>query len=186
MEQLDLLRFIVGALEELGIAYMVVGSYASGAYGEPRFTQDIDVVVELTTEQLDGLLARLPADEFYVSREAAVAAIQSAGQFNVIHPESGVKIDFMIPGSDAWARQELSGRVRLELLSGVEAYAARPEDVIIAKLGYYREGGSEKHLRDIAGMLKVSGASIDRAYVEKWAADFGLTQEWQAVLKRIA
>src|SRR5438477_9193339 len=102
VEQTDLLKFIAITLDELDIPYMVVGSYASGAYGDPRFTQDIDIVVDMAATQLDALIARLPPKDFYVSADAARDAIRSTGQFNVIHPESGNKIDFMIARSDAW------------------------------------------------------------------------------------
>jgi hypothetical protein len=67
----------------------------------------------------------------------------------------------------------------------VTAFVASPEDVIIGKMLYYREGGSEKHLRDITGILKVSGDQVDRAYVARWAAELGVTEIWQAVLRRL-
>ena len=92
----------------------------------------------------------------------------------------------MIPRDDAWSRQQMSGRTSRTLLGGHDAYVARPEDVILSKMLYYREGGSEKHLRDITGMLKVSGDIIDKAYVEKWARDMGVLDIWQAILNRLA
>lgn len=185
MEQGDLVKSIVRTLEELHIPYMVVGSFASGVYGEPRFTQDIDVVVELSPEQVDQLIGRLPENEYYVSRDAAMAAVQSAGQFHVIHPESGNKIDFMIARQDHWGREQLRRRVRLELLSGLEAFTARAEDVIISKMLYYQTGGSEKHLRDITGMFKVCGEQIDRTYIQNWAEKLGVSDVWDAIERRL-
>ena len=111
MEQTDLLKLIATTLDALHVPYMVVGSYASGAYGDPRFTQDIDIVVDLTAAQLDELISRLPSDDFYVSREAALEAIRDAGQFNIIHPESGNKIDFMIARKDAWGQEQMRRRI---------------------------------------------------------------------------
>lgn len=165
---------------------MVVGSYASGAYGDPRFTQDIDIVIDPKPAQLDALIARLPPDNFYVSPEAAHQAVRSGGQFNVIHPESGNKIDFMIARTDPWGQEQLRRRVKLELLIGVEAFAARPEDVILAKLQFYKEGGSEKHMRDITSMFKVSGEEIDREYIERWVDRLDVREQWQAVLQRLS
>lgn len=185
MEQPELVKFIVGMLDELGVPYAVVGSYASAAYGEPRFTQDVDIVVDLAPHDVDQLIARLPSDDFYVSREAALQAIRSGGQFNAIHPESGNKIDFMISPRDAWGRQQLGRRIRLELLPGFEAYIARPEDIIISKMLYYREGGSEKHLRDITGILKISGDQVDQQDVKKWADELGVSEIWEAILARL-
>ncbi|MEO6436264.1 MAG: hypothetical protein ABIP55_10975 [Tepidisphaeraceae bacterium] len=185
MEQADLVRFVVATLEDLHVPYMVVGSFASGAYGEPRFTQDIDIVIDLQPDQVDTLMARLPPSDFYMSRDAALAAIGSNGQFNVIHPESGNKIDFLIARQDPWGREQLRRRVRIELLNGLDAFAARPEDVIVAKLLYYQEGGSEKHLRDITGMFKLTPDGIDRAYVRQWATQLGVLDAWEAVERRL-
>ncbi|MEA2709883.1 MAG: hypothetical protein QOF78_2484 [Phycisphaerales bacterium] len=185
MEQLDLLSFAIATLESLNIPYMVVGSYASGAYGDPRFTRDIDIVVQLAANDVEKLIERLPPSEFYISREAALVAVASGGQFNVIHPESAGKIDFMIARSDAWGQEQLRRRQRIELLTGLHAFTARPEDVIIAKLMFYQEGGSEKHMRDITSMFGVSGNEIDRAYIERWVQQLGLTSEWDSVLARI-
>jgi predicted nucleotidyltransferase len=186
VEQTDLLRFTVETLERLGITYMIVGSYASGAYGEPRLTQDIDIVIDIDWPQARQLCAAFPPAEFYVSLEAALqAARQPGAQFNVLHPSSGNKIDFMIARRDAWGIGQLSRRQRMQLLPGREGYAARPEDIIIAKMLYYHEGGSEKHLRDIAGILKVSGDIVDREYVAGWAERLDLADIWRAILGRI-
>ena len=186
MEQPELLRFIIEQLEQLAIQYMVVGSYASSAYGETRFTNDIDIVVEMSADQLRALIAKLPAQDFYVSEEAALAALRAKGQFNVIHPESGNKIDFMVARADAWGREQLRNRQRIELLTGLDVFAARPEDIILSKMLYYSEGGSEKHLRDITGIFRASGANIDRGYVQRYAQELGLLDVWDAVLKRIS
>jgi predicted nucleotidyltransferase len=175
----------VDILEEQGITYLLVGSLASGAYGEPRLTHDIDVVVELRPDQAAKLCKAFPSPEYYVSEKAAQEAVAAGGQFNVIHPASGNKIDFMIARRDAWGRSQISRRRREQILPGRPGYTAAPEDVILGKLWYYHEGGSEKHLRDIAGMLQVSGDEIDKEYINHWAQQLGLTEHWQAVLDRL-
>jgi hypothetical protein len=154
-------------------------------YGEPRLTQDIDVVIAPDVSQLDQLCAAFPDNDFYVSKEAAREALNRRGQFNVLDPSSGNKIDFMIAGSDAWGLEQLKRREHLKLLPDFEGFAARPEDVIISKMLYYQEGGSEKHLRDIAGMMKMSGARIDQTYIQKWAQDLELMEIWNAVIARL-
>jgi hypothetical protein len=169
----------------LGITYMIVGSYASGSYGEPRMTQDIDIVIDLQASQIDALCAAFPPPEFYVSEDAARQALQHRSMFNVLHPDTGTKIDLIIVKDQEHSRQELARRHRVELIPGRQAFAARPEDVIIAKMAFYAEGGSEKHLRDIAGMLKISAADIDRAYIDDWARRLNLMDVWQAVLARV-
>src|SRR5688572_16767899 len=117
---------------------MIVGSFASSAHGEPRLTQDIDIVIDPTAAQLDQLCAAFPADTYYVSPDAARDALSRRTQFNVIHPDSWNKIDFMIARADAWGRAQVARRALIPILPNREAYVAKPEDVIIAKLLYYR------------------------------------------------
>ncbi len=185
MEQSELLRRVVEILEEQEITYLLVGSLASGVYGEPRLTHDIDIVIELRPDQVARLCESFPASDYYVSQQAAREAVARGGQFNVIHPASGNKIDFMIARQDAWGRSQISRRRREQILPGRPGYTAAPEDVILGKLWYYREGGSEKHLRDIAAMLQVSGGEIDKEYIHHWARQLGLTEPWQAILDRL-
>lgn len=185
MNQAELLRYVVDALEDQRLTYMVVGSFASATYGEPRLTHDIDIVLRLPIDAVDRLCGAFPAPEFYVSQSAAREAVRTGGQFNVIHPSSGNKIDFMIARDDAWGHSQLARRARKPILPDRETFVAAPEDVILAKLCYYREGGSEKHLRDIAGMLRISGEEIDLEYIAHWTQPLGLTQQWQVVLDRL-
>ncbi len=184
MNQAELLRYLVETFEALGIDYMISGSQASIYYGEPRFTQDIDVVADVTPAHLPGLLERFPFPEFYLSEDAVREAIQVRGQFNIIHPGSGLKIDVLLVKQTPYDRLEFERRQRQPLLPGTEAYFARPEDVIIYKMLYFREGRSERHLRDIASMLRISGPEIDIGYVGEWARQLGLGDIWEAVHRR--
>ena len=182
MNQADLLRYLVDVLEQLGIDYMITGSQASIYYGEPRFTQDIDVVVDLKPQHLAALVGRFPSTEFYLSEEAAREAISTRGQFNIIHPASGMKIDVVVKKDTPYDRVEFERRQRQPILPGKDAYFARAEDVILYKMIYFREGGSERHLRDIAGILRISRSEIDIEYVTEWAQRLGLTDIWKAIL----
>jgi hypothetical protein len=186
LEQPELLQFAVAALERLGLPYMIVGSVASGAYGEPRLTRDIDIVVELAESHVDPLCREFPSDDFYVSPDAILDAVHRGGQFNIINPTSANKIDFMVARHDDWGREQMRRRTRVQLLPSYQGFAAQPEDIIISKLIYFQEGGSEKHLRDIAGMIRVSGDRIDRAYLERWVEKLGLVDEWKAVQARLS
>jgi hypothetical protein len=125
MEQPELFRYTLDLLERLQITYFVVGSFASMAYGEPRSTLDIDIVIQPTEAQLDSLLDAYPDSDFYVSREAAREALKRRGQFNVIRPDSGNKIDFMIARGDTWSTEQIAGRRRMKLLPDREGFAAR-------------------------------------------------------------
>jgi hypothetical protein len=185
VDQPELLRYTFEKLEGLGLIYFVVGSYASLLYGEPRFTQDIDIVVDLPAESIDAFCAAFPSPEFYLSADAVRDAVVRRFQFNVLHPASGNKIDFILARTDAWGRAQMSRRQRVRMLPDREGYAAKPEDVIIGKLLYYAEGGSEKHLRDIAGILGISGDAVDRSDVAEWAEQLGVGEVWRAVLAKV-
>src|SRR4051812_36900929 len=123
----------------MGMPYMIVGSFASGAYGEPRMTHDIDIVIEPSPTQLEELSDAFSPVDFYVSHEAAREALRAGGQFNVLDPTSANKIDFMIARADRWGREQMSRRERMLILPDQAGFAARPEDVIISKLLYYHE-----------------------------------------------
>jgi hypothetical protein len=184
--QTDLLRHALDVLEANAVPHMVVGSFASSSYGEYRFTNDIDIVVALTERHLPAFLAAFPDSEYYVSPDAVRHAIRQSFQFNILHTASGAKIDFILSRDDEWGRAQMARRQRILLLPYRAGYAAAPEDVILAKLWYFQEGKSDKHLRDITGMLRRSADRIDRADVEVWARKLGLEEAWAAVLQREA
>jgi hypothetical protein len=165
---------------------MVVGSFASSTYGEYRFTNDIDIVIALTERHVPALLAAFPDSEYYVSPDAIREAIRKSFQFNVLHTTSGAKIDFILSRDDEWGRAQMARRRRVLLLPDREASVAAPEDIILSKLWYFNEGKSDKHLRDITGMLRRSAGQIDRVDIEQWARKFGLEEAWAAVLQREA
>jgi hypothetical protein len=181
----DLLRFAVAVFELQGVPYMLVGSLASIAYGEPRLTNDIDIVADLKPIQVDAFCSAFPDGEFYVSLAAARDAVQRGHQFNVIHYASACKLDVMAPRRDAWGQSQLANRKRRKILPNLECYTASPEDVILGKLWYYQVGESEKHLRDIAGILQVSDAEVNRVYIAEWASRLNLVGEWQLILDRL-
>ena len=86
---------------------------------------------------------------------------------------------------DHWSKSQMQRRQRVTLFGSVEGFAASPEDVILSKLLYYFEGGSEKHLRDITGILSIQAEKIDRDYISQWATRLGVPDVWSAVLRRL-
>ena len=185
MEPSDLLRFVAGVLDDLGLRYFVTGSTATIFYGDPRFTNDIDVVVDLSAQHVADFCRRFPQDEFYVSESAAREAVLHRTQFNIIHPASGLKVDVIVPDSSAFNESRFARARRVNAASDLNAYFASPEDAIIKKMEYYREGGSEKHLRDIASVLTTSRGQIDTAYIDRWAGQMGLADLWSVIQARL-
>jgi hypothetical protein len=181
----ELLQRIVETLERLDVPYLVTGSVAAMAYGEPRLTNDIDIVAAIEERHIAALMAAFPPDEYYFSEEAIREAIRRRLQFNIIHPSSGLKVDVIIPKDTPFDTSRF-GRVRR--IKPAESYMARfaaPEDIIIMKMQYYRDGGSEKHLRDITGILKVSRDEVDLNYIAEWSGRLGVTDVWEMILKRV-
>ena len=176
----ELLRHLVSVLEELDIPYALAGSIASIAYGEPRATLDIDVVVELAESSIAALSQRFPAPDYYMDAEAAVDAVRRGSQFTIIHPSSGLKVD-VFPERDEVAVSQLARRRRMAALPGLTATFSPPEELILKKLIYYEAGGSDKHLRDIRAMLDVSADEIEQDRVTSWADRLGLADLWALV-----
>jgi len=177
----DLLRTVAQKLESLQIDYLITGSVASIMYGEPRFTNDIDIVIRIRQADVDAFCAAFPDSEFYVSEEAAREAVSRRSQFNVIHPTSGLKIDFMVATDDAFDQSRFDRARTLEIDEDVRVRFAAPEDVILRKLQYYAEGGSDKHLRDIAGILRLCETPVDLAYIDAWAVKLSVQAKWERV-----
>jgi hypothetical protein len=187
VEHSELLEKLAVTLDGLGVGYAVVGSTASIIYGEPRFTNDIDVVVGLEPQHVDSFCHAFPSPEFYLSRTAVESAIRQRFQFNVIHPSSGLKIDCIVAKRDEFDQGQLSRAMPVVKEGGsYPIRVASPEDVIVKKMEYFRLGESEKHVRDICGILKAQGDRIDRDYIRRWAERMELVELWDAVLARLA
>ncbi len=107
------------------------------------------------------------------------------GQFNIIHSASGLKVDIIIKQNTPFDSSRFRRSRRIYPAESYQANFASPEDVIIKKMEYYKEGGSEKHLRDIAGILKISGEMVDKDYIAEWSRQLGLTEIWDAIQRRI-
>jgi hypothetical protein len=171
-------------LERLGLPYCVTGSVAASVYGEPRLTADIDVVLLLEVKDIGALRAAFPETAYYVPPDETLQLELSRGirgSFNLIHHASQFKADVYLAGRDplhAWA---LAHRRRITLEGG-GAWIAPPEYVILRKLEYLREGGQDKHVRDIRFI--VAGTTTDQAFLETEIARLGLQGEWRRCLGR--
>jgi hypothetical protein len=181
MQTIDLILPFTRRLDALGARYMVSGSVATSIYGAPRFTNDVDLIVVLDRTQIERLPGIFGTDEFYcppVETMLVEAAREERGHFNIIHHETGFKADIYPAGRDtlhAWAL----ARTRTLRVSGGSLSVAPPEYVILRKLEFYREGGSEKHLRDIRSMLDVAEDAIDRTDIERMVAERSLAEAWR-------
>ncbi len=167
-----------GILERLGIRYLVGGSLASSIHGEPRSTNDIDVVADLRMEHVTPFVEAVERD-YYVHAPAVRRAVRSAASFNVIHMDAAVKVDVFLSGNDAFDAERLRLRERIELSSesGGSMYVDTAEHSILRKLEWFRRGGevSERQWRDVVAILRIQGGRLDRARLENWAGRLGIS-----------
>ena len=170
----DWLFQFIDPLERSAIPYALVGSVASSIYGEPRATNDVDVVIQIGTKDVRRLTAAFPPDRFYVPPEEVVLAeIARAhgAHLNIIAMDSMTKADLYPLPAD---QQGWFGRRRAVAVDGKPVWLAAPEVVILHKLIFHREGGGEKHLRDVRVMMATLGAELDRPWLQAEAARLGL------------
>ncbi len=171
-------RMVAAALDAAGVRYFVGGSVASALYGEARSTRDIDLVATMLPHHVPPFLAALGTG-FYADAGAINAAVVARRSFNVIHLDTMVKADVFVFKAGGFARSQLSRRTARQLSQDdpTTIYVASPEDTVLAKLQWYRDGGgvSDRQWNDVLGVLKVQGPALDRAYLEEWARELGLT-----------
>lgn len=178
----EFLRWIVDALENAEIPYMIAGSLGSTFYGEYRATNDVDIVIAPTEQQLARFIESL-GEEFYISEAAARDAFQRRSMFNVIHPETGSKADLVLCKNRPFSVEEFGRRIRVNLL-GSPVHIASAEDIILSKLEWSRMSGSDRQLRDALGVAKVCWKDLDSDYLRKWAAELDVSAELESLLKR--
>lgn len=173
MIQQEVFEKVLAALNESGIDYLITGSIAAIRYGKPRVTHDIDLVVKMTSDQAEKLTGVL-GGEFHADLVDIKEAIREKIQFNIIHPTTGLKIDFW-PVKDDYDKSRFDRRIQA-LFGKVSAYFAASEDVILKKLEWVKQGGSARHLEDIKGILAIQEDKIDRDYIAKWAEKLGVKE----------
>jgi hypothetical protein len=166
------LAAIAVALDALSVKWAIGGSLASAAHGEPRATNDVDIIALLDEGSAVELAKRLEKD-FYADPESARSAVRSRGSFNVIDSKSFIKIDIFIPSPGPMGAGQLDRRQTLEILTGVPALPILgPEDTILQKLRWYRLGGevSDRQWRDVVGVIRGSAGGLDHAYLDAVAS----------------
>ena len=177
----DLVGLFIRPLEDLEIPYMVTGGVASVVYGDPRFTRDIDVVLQLASVDVERFASAFDSGDFYVPPVEVLqeeAGRVGGGHFTVIHRDSALRADIYVVADDplhAWGFQR---RRRLPL-DDFAIWLAPIEYVILRKLEYFQASGSERHLRDIALMLRISSAIVDHAALRDWIERLDLTDPWR-------
>ena len=177
-EPVEVTLKVTAVFEKLGVRYLIGGSLASTLYGMVRTTQDSDIITEMRPEHIQPFVAALE-NEFYIDDEMIAESIQRNSSFNIIHRESMFKVDVFIPRPRPFLQSQLARAQRQTFPYETEIGAnfASPEDVILAKLEWYRMGGevSDCQWRDVLGVLKTRAGELDFDYMRKWAKELNVS-----------
>jgi len=165
-EQLEFIKLIVSRLSSAGIPHMMTGSMALSIYAVPRMTRDVDFVIECGPEDAPRIAA-LFGDDCYVDEVSVRRAALEQSAFNIIHNEWVTKADFIVLRNEEYRRVEFKRRQIVDV-GGVDVSVVRPEDLILSKLIWSRDGASELQLRD-AESVCASVAGLDWDYLRNWA-----------------
>ncbi len=178
----DLITRFAGPLSRLGLPYMITGGAAAIVYGEPRLTNDLDIVLAMRSADAALVAAAFVADETYVPPVEVLeieAARRTHGHFNVIHGPTSLRADVYIAGHDPLHAWGLARRRTLRI-GELDVSIAPPEYVIVRKLEYAAQGGGDRHLRDIRRILDRRLAPIDDNAIDEFAAARGLRELWRS------
>lgn len=180
----DVLGFVANKLEQCGIAYMIVGSFASNRYGLSRATHDADLIVEMDALGVD-LLSRSLGEEFYFDVEGAKASLKLGIMLNAVHYATGFKIDLIVLKNRPFDQEEFRRR-QLADFADQQCWFATAEDTILAKLEWSKMGESERQFLDAVNIAKVQKKNLDFAYLRRWANDLQIADLWERLLQEIA
>lgn len=185
---IELIETFIRPLNDHDVPYIITGSVASMVYGEPRLTNDVDVVLDITTRDIPKLIQAFPEQDFYLPPTEIIETEilrGSRGHFNIISQHTMLKADIYLVGNDQlqkWGMQ----KANLLDIDGQQFSFACPEYVIIRKLQFFKEGNSQKHLRDIASIVKESSSELDHDCLSELLSQHHLQPEWQAALALVS
>ena len=178
-----IVRDMVDRLDAAGIPHMLTGSFAAAFHGAPRATQDIDLVIAPTADQLNAFVAAVPPAGYYVDRDTALEAFRTEGLFNLIDLELGWKIDLVVRKRRPFSQVEFDRRQAVHAW-GRLLQVATVEDLMVAKLEWAKLGESDRQIDDVTALLRLRGEEVDRGYIERWVGELGLTAQWNSAQRR--
>ena len=188
IDALEVTLSVTRVLESLKVRYVIGGSFASAIHGLVRTTMDVDIVADLRGEHVQSLVSSLQ-EAFYIDEGAVSRAIINRTTFNLIHLTTMFKVDIFLPQDRPFDEQQFARRKKQVMNpdSGESLWVLSAEDVILAKLDWFRMGGnvSEVQWRDIITVLKVNHPNLDQMYLEKWAIVLGVKDLLNRALEEI-
>ena len=182
MTQTEFLLAVVDRLNVVGIPYMITGSYACTIYGEPRTTNDVDIVVDPSVDQIRGFAEQFDENDYYVNTKTAVDAVNRHSMFNVIDSHAGWKADLIVKRNKPYSQRAFERRVATPM-HGTDLFVIAPEDSVLSKLEWAEKGGSERQIKDIQGILFAQQSRLDYEYLKKWAIELQVEAQLQKLLE---
>jgi hypothetical protein len=182
-DQEPFFRQLTTLLERAGIPFMVSGSLASSFHGDPRATNDFDLVIDPNLDALNRFVDSLPVD-WYASKDAAQAAFKQRSMFNVVDAGSGWKADLIIRKDRPFSLREFSRGVSGTIL-GIKVAVVSPEDSILSKLEWSNESGSDRQYRDALGVALLNVNTLDRNYLMQWAKELDIEELLNRLLREL-
>ena len=174
--ELDVLRIVSDRLTTNGLPFMLTGSFALAYYATPRMTRDLDLVVALTEADIDSVVVAFQPD---FDADSVRDAIQSGKLFNLMHLESGIKVDLIVRKASTYRLLEFGRRQEVDL-AGVRTWIVSREDLILSKLVWALQSGSELQIRDVRLLL---AEGVDEDYIRFWAPRLGVDDSLRPLLK---
>ena len=181
------LKLVIDALNASGVEYLIGGAIAAWGWGEPRATQDIDLVINLPVESVARLSVELEKRDMLVPADIILDNLlenRADLPINAIHLYSGLKADlYPIRPGDALRQQAFTRRVQIDFGPAIgTVYVHSPEDLILYKMIYFNISHQSKHARDIGAILMSQRGRLDLTYLDGWVKTLGLTGVWQELL----
>jgi hypothetical protein len=185
------LKLILEALEASKVEYLIGGAIAEWAWGEPRATQDLDIVINLPLKTVGKFSKELEKRNMLVPTDIILDTIMEDRAdipLNAIHMYSGLKADlYLMRDGDMLRQSAFQRRILIDYGPPIgEVYVHSPEDLILYKLMYLGLSGQPKHSRDIAAILRTKKDQLDFGYIEGWVGQLGLSSVWKELLDSIA
>jgi hypothetical protein len=185
------LKLVIEALNAAGVEYLIGGAIAEWAWGEPRATQDLDLVVKIPIKSVNKLAKELKKRDMLIPAEIILDNIledRADIPINAIHMYSGLKADlYPLREGDELRQSAFQRREQVDYGSPIgKVYIHSPEDLILYKLIYFGLSQQSKHSRDIAAILKSKKGKLDLDYIEGWAAQLGLSSLWKEMLDNVS
>ncbi len=147
MENRILKRFAECA-QELDLEYLIIGGFAASYWGNPRFTADIDFVIERSSfETMKTVMTNLGYELKFEHPK---------GSFAHFAPGMGsdFRVDFMIVDASTWT-ELVSQKGYADFGGGAVHPVVSPKHLISMKLHAAKQSDRSEYLKDLGDIIEI-------------------------------